>query len=124
MTAHAWYVWASILGLAVVVVLSRSCFMLLPSRLQPGKRAEPWLRYAPLAALAALVAPEALGPAVRLLAETPVAPSAAAGALLADARAPSAVVLVAVGVWRRSSLAALLAGVAAFLALRAAFGPG
>ena len=125
MSAHDRYVWAVIVGLAAVVVLSRSCFMLLPSRLRPGARAEPWLRYAPLAALAALVAPEAFGPAAALLGAPQAGDAAAlAEALLADARAPSALAMLAAGLWRRSSLAALLAGVAVFLALRATFGPG
>lgn len=146
--SHALYVWAAIAGLAVVVLGSRSCFMLLPRRLRPGPRAEAWLRYAPLAALAALVVPESVEPVLRLLADpggaggvaidAAASGGAAAGdavgsaaglearavALLADARTPSALVLVAVGVWRRSSLAGLLAGVGAFLALRAVFGAG
>ena len=118
MSAHDLYVWAILFGLAAVVVLSRSCFMLLPLRLRPGPRTEPWLRYAPLAALAALVAPEAFGPVVHALAVD--APGlAAARALAADARAPAAVAMIAVGAWRRSSVAALLAGVTVYVALRA-----
>lgn len=122
MSAHDIYVWSAVAGLTVICVLTRSAFLMLPSRWRPGPAAEPWLRFAPLAALAALVAPDAVLPALALLDGQGLPAEADAGArlmaVLADARAPSAFVLVAVGAWRKSALAGLLSGVACYLALR------
>lgn len=126
MSGHDAYVWASVVGLTLICLLTRSAFLILPPSLRPGQAAEPWLRFAPLAALAALVAPDAVLPALGLMAGEGLPATAGWGqrlhAVLLDARAPSAVALVAVGVWRRSALPAMLAGVGCYLALRSLAG--
>lgn len=113
-----WSVWAAIAGLTAVVVFTRAGFLLLPERLQPTERAERWLRYAPLAAIAGVIAPEMLGaffPAQA--APWPVWPGWRG--MLADARLPAGVVMVLVGTWRKDAFLALVAGIVTFLALRA-----
>ena len=125
MSAHDWYVWGAIGLLTVVIVFSRASFLLLPARWRPGARAEQWLRYAPLAALAALVVPETFGP---LLAPPRSAAVQAAGtlgwlhAVLADARAPAGIALLAVGAGLRRPFGAFLTGIAVYLGLRLAYG--
>lgn len=54
------YVWAVILGLTGVTVLTRSFFLLLGDRIPLPERVQHAMRYAPACALAALVAPEVL----------------------------------------------------------------
>lgn len=100
----------TIVGLALLTLMTRAFFMLperqipLPRWLQQG------LRYAPLAALAAVVVPEIV------LTE---------GAWIAtwrDARLPAVVVASAYYFWRRDILGTIVSGTAVLLALRLGLG--
>lgn len=100
----------TIVGLALLTLVTRAFFMLperqipLPRWLQQG------LRYAPLAALAAVVVPEIV------LTE---------GAWIAtwrDARLPAVVVASAYYFWRRDILGTIVSGTAVLLALRLGLG--
>lgn len=100
----------TIVGLALLTLVTRAFFMLperqipLPRWLQQG------LRYAPLAALAAVVVPEIV------LTE---------GAWITtwrDARLPAVVVASAYYFWRRDILGTIVSGTAVLLALRLGLG--
>jgi branched-subunit amino acid transport protein len=54
------YIWAVIIGLTGVTVLTRSFFLVLGDRIPLPERVQHAMRYAPACALAALVAPEVL----------------------------------------------------------------
>ena len=101
---------AAIVGLAVITFVTRGFFMLperevpLPQWLRQG------LRYAPLAALAAVVVPEIVMTQGRLI-DT-----------FADARLYAAAVAVAYFFWRRDILGTILTGTAVMLALRLGLG--
>ncbi|WPB57186.1 AzlD domain-containing protein [Xylophilus sp. GOD-11R] len=100
----------TMVGLGVITLVSRSFFMLperewkLPSWLQQG------LRYAPLAALAAVVGPELFMRDGQLL-DT-----------WADARLPAAVAGVGFYVWKRSILGTIVVGMAVYLPLHVGLG--
>lgn len=100
----------TIAGLVVITIVTRSFFlfssrdMVLPGWVQRG------LRYAPLAALAAVVVPEILLTRGQLI-ET-----------LADARVLAALAAAGVFLWRRSILGTILGGMAVFLACRLGLG--
>lgn len=105
-----WYVLAAVAGLGVVTVVTRGFFMIFQRELTLPPWALNGLRYAPLAALAAVIAPEIL---------------LTNGALLstwADARIYA--VLVATGYfwWRRGILGTIVSGTAVMLALKLGFG--
>jgi branched-subunit amino acid transport protein len=100
----------TILGLAVVTLLSRGLFVI-SARRTP---IPPWLlrglKVAPLAALAAIIVPEVV---------------LTQGALIRDwqdARWPAVLAATAWYVWRPGVLGPMLAGLAVFLPLRLAFG--
>lgn len=101
-----WEALVTILGLAVITVVTRSFFLLpeqdlpLPSWLKRG------LRYAPLAALAAVIAPEVL------LTQGHFLPT------WQDARLPAIVAAAAYYFWRRGILGTIVTGMAVFLPLR------
>ncbi|HSV78861.1 MAG TPA: AzlD domain-containing protein [Ramlibacter sp.] len=105
-----WWTLGVIVGLAGVTVLTRCFFFILdrPWSLPPwANRA---LQYAPVAALAGVVAPEVV---------------MANGHLVStwqDARLFAAAVGALVFLWRRSVLATLLAGMAVYLPLHLALG--
>ena len=107
----ALYAVAAIAGLAVVTVLTRAVFLLprrepvLPTWLQRG------LRHAPLAALAAVVAPEVLLTQGRLAADG-----------WHDARLYAALAGAAYFAWRRGLLGTIVSGMAVLLALRLGLG--
>ena len=108
---HAWIepVIAT-LGLALVTVLARSFFMLSERELPlPG-----WLRrgfkYAPLAALTAVIAPEIL--------MTQGAPITT----LLDARLPAVLCASAYYFWRRGILGTIVAGMSVYLPLHMVWG--
>lgn len=105
-----WYAMA-LAGLVAIVWGTRSIFLWLPARFQPGPTLARALRYAPLASLLALVGPELLG-AARLDGATLVS-------VLADGRLVAGVIALGVAAWRRNALAGLLAGMAAYLAIMA-----
>jgi branched-subunit amino acid transport protein len=104
------YAVVAILGLGVITVLTRAFFMIperelpLPGWLKQG------LRYAPLAALAAVVAPEVVMTKGELI-DT-----------WKDARLFGAAAATAYYFWRRSILGTILSGTAVLLVLRLGLG--
>ena len=105
-----WEIVVTVVGLTVITVITRS-FFLLPERElpMPGwiKRG---LRYAPLAALAAVIAPEVLMTQGQLI------------ATWQDARLPALAAACAYYFWRRGILGTIVTGMAVFLPLRLALG--
>ena len=99
----------AVLGLAVITVLTRGLFLIperevpLPAWLQQG------LRYAPLAALVAVVAPEIVLTQGQLI------------TTWMDARLPAVAVATAYFFWRRDILGTILSGTAVLLVLKLAF---
>jgi branched-subunit amino acid transport protein len=100
----------AIVGLALITLLTRGLFLIperevpLPAWLQQG------LRYAPLAALVAVVAPEVVMTQGQLI-----------GALK-DARLPAVAAATAYYLWRRDILGTIVSGTAVLLLLRLGFG--
>jgi branched-subunit amino acid transport protein len=96
----------AIVGLALITVLTRGFFLIperelpLPAWLQQG------LRYAPLAALVAVVAPEVVMTQGQLI------------STLMDARLPAVLVATAYFYWRRDILGTILSGTAVLLILK------
>ncbi len=107
---NAWYAFAAIAGLALITVLTRT-FFLIPEREIPlPEWARRGLRYAPLSALAAVVAPEVMF---------------TDGVLLHTWRDPQLLaVAVASGYffWRRGILGTIVSGMAVLLLLRLGLG--
>jgi branched-subunit amino acid transport protein len=105
-----WYVVVGIVGLAVVSVLTRAFFLLpnreltLPPSLTQG------LRYAPLAALVAVIAPEIVLTDGELI------------ATWRDARIYAVIVGTAYFWWRRGILGTIVSGTAVMLALKIGLG--
>lgn len=100
----------AILGLAVITVVSRSFFMLperelpLPDWLKRG------LKYAPLAALTAVIAPEILMTQGELI------------NTFMDARIPAVLCATAYYFWRRGILGTIVIGMAVYLPLHIGWG--
>jgi branched-subunit amino acid transport protein len=100
----------AVLGLAAITLLTRGFFLLperelpMPAWLQQG------LRYAPLAALVAVVAPEILLTQGHLI------------ATWRDARLPAVAVATAYFFWRRDILGTIVSGTAVLLALKLGLG--
>jgi branched-subunit amino acid transport protein len=100
----------TIAGLALLTLLTRAFFLLperdlpLPNWLQQG------LRYAPLAALVAVVAPEVVLTQGQLI------------ATWHDARLPAVAVASAYYFWRRGILGTIISGTAVLLLLKLGFG--
>ena len=106
----AWYPVVGIVGLALVTVLTRAFFLFPDRELTLPPWATQGLRYAPLAALVAVIAPEIV---------------LTDGALLptwADARIFAVLVATAYFWWRREILGTILSGTAVLLALRIVLG--
>lgn len=107
---ETWEAALTIIGLAFITLLTRGLF-LYPHKEWPlphwAKRA---LKYAPLAALVAIVVPEVLLTQGRLL------------GTLADARLLGAIAGVAYFSWRRGILGTILTGMAVYLPLRIGLG--
>ena len=107
---NTWEAALTIVGLALVTVLTRS-LLLLPREEVPipawAKRA---LKYAPLAALVAIVVPEVLLTRGVLI------------ATLADARLIGAAVGLAYYFWKRGILGTIVTGMLVFLPLRIGLG--
>lgn len=110
MNAHWAEVLVAIVGLAAITVVSRAFFMIperelpLPDWLKRG------LKYAPLAALTAVIAPEIL---------------MAQGAVLTtwqDARLPAVACACAYYFWRRGILGTIVVGMAVYLPLHIGWG--
>jgi branched-subunit amino acid transport protein len=105
-----WYAVVGIFGLAVVTVLTRAFFLLPERELALPPWAMQGLRYAPLAALVAVIAPEIV---------------LTDGALLptwADARIYAVLVGTAYFWWRRGILGTIVTGTAVLLALKIGLG--
>jgi branched-subunit amino acid transport protein len=100
----------TILGLAAITVLTRSFFLLSSRELVLPGWVKRGLRFAPLAALTAVVAPEILMTQGHLI-DT-----------WKDARVVAALAAAGWFFWRRGILGTILSGMAVFLALR--FGLG
>jgi branched-subunit amino acid transport protein len=100
----------AVVGLALITLLTRGFFLIperdlpLPTWLQQG------LRYAPLAALMAVVAPEVVMTQGRLI-DT-----------LMDARLPAVIVATVYFFWRRDILGTILTGTSALLLLKLGLG--
>jgi len=104
-------VWLIIALLTVIVVVMRNVFLFVPRSWQPRGFLQQALRYAPLAALSALVAPEIV---------SNLRPQdLGSAALLADPRLASALVLIAVIQLSGSPFAGIAAGMLVFLILLA-----
>ena len=107
---NTWEAALTIVGLALVTVLTRS-LLLLPREEVPipawAKRA---LKYAPLAALVAIIVPEVLLTRGVLI------------ATLADARLIGAAVGLAYYFWKRGILGTIVTGMLVFLPLRIGLG--
>lgn len=105
-----WYVAFAIGGLAVMTVVTRGFFLLSERELELPSWAIQGLRYAPIAALVAVIAPEIV---------------MTDGALLAtwkDARIYAVLVGTAYFWWRRGILGTIVSGTAALLALEIGLG--
>ena len=100
----------AILGLAVITVVSRS-FLVLPERQLP---LPDWLKrglkYAPLAALTAVIAPEILMTQGELI------------NTFMDARIPAVLCATAYYFWRRGILGTIVVGMAVYLPLHIGWG--
>jgi branched-subunit amino acid transport protein len=107
--APALEIWTAILVLTAVVIAIRNVFLVAPRDWLPRGTFERALRYAPLAALVALVAPELTQPVLR-------APGLSLWGLT-DPRVLSALAVVLVSRWSGNSLAALASGVGVFVLL-------
>ena len=102
----AWYTAVGIAGLAVVTVLTRGFFLLSDRELELPPWAVQGLRYAPIAALAAVIAPEIV---------------LTDGGLVdtwRDARIYAVVVATAYFWWRRGILGTIVSGTAVLLPLK------
>ena len=98
------------LGLGVISVLTRGFFLVSQQEWVLPDWAQRGLRYAPLAALAAVVVPEVLLTQGQLI------------TTWLDARLFGAAAAVAYYLWRRGLLGTILAGMAVFLPLRIVWG--
>lgn len=99
-------IWIVIVGLTAVTVVTRSAFLALSERFRLPERVQHGLRYAPVCALVALIAPElalANGSLALSLANPKLVAGLAAGAIM---------------VGTRSMIAAMAVGMLAFTALR------
>jgi branched-subunit amino acid transport protein len=103
-------VWLIIGLLTLLVILMRNIFLFAPRRWQPRGIAQQALRYAPIAALAALLAPEILA-GLRMSGDT------SAAAFLTDPRLVSALVLIAVIRLSGNAFLGIAAGTGLFLML-------
>lgn len=110
MSAESWYGLTAIAGLALVTLIARTFFMLPERELPMPDWLKRGLKYAPLAALTAVIAPEIL---------------MTQGALvntLQDARLPAVLCACAYYFWRRGILGTIVAGMAVYLPLHIGWG--
>jgi branched-subunit amino acid transport protein len=106
----AWYGMFAVLGLAAVTVVTRGFFLIGERELTLPPWALRGLRYAPLAALVAVIAPEIVLTDGRLI------------ATWADARLYAVLAGTAYFWWRRGILGTILSGTAVLLALKLGLG--
>jgi branched-subunit amino acid transport protein len=105
-----WYTTAGILGLAAVTVLTRGFFLLSDREIELPAWAVQGLRYAPIAALVAVISPEIV---------------LTNGTLIStwqDARIYAVLVGTAYFWWRRGILGTIVSGTAVLLALKIGLG--
>lgn len=107
---NTWEAALTIVGLALVTVLTRSLLMLPREEVPIPAWAKRALKYAPLAALVAIILPEVLLTRGVLI------------ATLADARLIGAAVGLAYYFWKRGILGTIVVGMAVFLPLRIGLG--
>jgi branched-subunit amino acid transport protein len=105
-----WYSVLGVVGLAVVTVLTRSFFMVPQREIELPAWAAQGLRYAPIAALIAVIAPEI------------VLTNGALVATWQDARLFAVLVGSANFCWRRGILGTIVTGTATLLALKLGLG--
>ena len=105
-----WYATIGILGLAVVTAVTRGFFLFPDREIELPAWAVQGLRYAPHAALVAVIAPEIVLTDGALL------------ATWADARIYAVLVATAYFWWRRGILGTILSGTAVLLALKLGLG--
>ncbi len=105
-----WTAVLAILGLALITVLTRGLFFLTEREIPVPAWLRQGLRYAPLAALVAVVAPEIVMQGGQLISS------------LRDARWVAALAAVAYFYGRRGILGTIITGMAVFLPLRLALG--
>ena len=106
----AWYATFGIVGLAIVTVVTRGFFLFPERELELPAWAVQGLRYAPIAALVAVISPEIV---------------LTDGALIAtwqDARIYAVLVATAYFWWRRGILGTIVTGTAVLLALKIGLG--
>lgn len=109
-SGDTWYGLAAIAGLALVTLLARAFFMLPERELPMPDWLKRGLKYAPLAALTAVVAPEVLMTQGALL------------GTLQDARPPAVLCACAYYFWRRGILGTIVVGMAVYLPLHIGLG--
>ena len=107
---NTWEAAITIVGLALVTVLTRSLLLLPKNEVPMPAWAKRALKYAPLAALVAIVVPEVLLTRGVLI------------ATLADARLIGAAVGLAYYFWKRGILGTIVTGMLVFLPLRIGLG--
>ena len=106
MTGEAWLAWALIAGMALIAFFTRAVFILPGSHLRLPATAERVLRYAPAAALMAIIVPD--------LAFT----SDAVSISIANPKLVAGLVAFGLAAGTRSILATIAGGMAALLLLR------
>ena len=111
MSGEHW-IWGYVasLGLAVITLVTRAFFMVPERELPMPEWLKRGLRYAPLAALAAVVAPEIVMSNGKLI------------ATLVDARLPALVCATAYFWWKRGILGTIVVGMVVYLPLHIGLG--
>ena len=107
---NAWETALAIIGMGLITLITRSFFMIPKQELPMPDWAKQGLRYAPLAALAAVIVPEIVMTQGQLI------------ATWQDARLYAVAVGSAYFYWRRGILGTILSGTAVMLALRLGLG--
>ena len=110
MSAETLYGLAAIAGLALVTLIARTFFMLPERELPMPDWLKRGLKYAPLAALTAVIAPEVF-----------MTHGALVGTLQ-DARLPAVLCAMAYYFWRRGILGTIVVGMAVYLPLHIGWG--
>jgi len=99
-------IWLTIAGLAVLTIVTRNAFLVLGHRVTLPERLQHALRYAPACALVALVVPEV------------VLQSGSLALGLSNAKLVAALVTIAIMLFTRRPLAAILFGMLSYTLVR------
>lgn len=102
--------WIATIGLAVVTVVTRAFFMIPDREIAMPEWFKRGLKYAPLAALTAVIVPEVL-----MLQDSLIT-------TLADARLPAAVCATLYFFWKRGILGTIVVGMVVYLPLHIGWG--